>query len=162
VPALHTLLWWLKLHVPGQHMIMQQTDGLSRGLTFSNSLSVHSPKEEVLHLLRSVRLVPDLVPWILWQDGQIKTCLLQLLDCLNSWSFAQVAGLCSIWAPPTRMGRADHFCWFLMCGWVEQLLFTEAYFLVPQIFQQHWGSKSKHFCEVGVFNAMKGSRSSIG
>ena len=72
-PELHKLIRTLKqleirldvtlevVHVPGTHMIDQQTDGLSRGLPLSISRCARDPMEETLRLFRRVPISWDIL-----------------------------------------------------------------------------------------------------
>lgn len=160
-PELHKLLRRLKglelelelhlevVHVPGKHMIDQQTDGLSRGLAFSNSRLVRSPTKELLRLFSGVRYTPHLVPWVLHQAGRSSLLgSVRFMDSLGGWSFTDVANHTTLWAPlPEWAGQVVSS---VMHAWIEQPWNTEAFFVIPRIFQRRWGRISKHIVEVAV------------
>ena len=149
-PELHKLLRRLKglelelelhlevVHVPGKHMIDQQTDGLSRGLAFSNSRLVRSPTKELLRLFSGVRRHSHLVPWVLHQAGRSSLLgSVRFMDSLGGWSFTDVANHTTLWAPlPEWAGQVVSS---VMHAWIEQPWNTEAFFVIPRIFQRRWG-----------------------
>jgi len=136
------------VHVPGRHMISQQTDGLSRGISFSASRSVRSPQEEVLRLFRGVSYSVGLIPWLMQVSGRSwwSSFPLTYVDCQSRWTFAEVAGHASVWLPDPEW--ADQVISAVLDVWIEQPWHTEAFFVVPRIFQRRWGRKSKHLTEI--------------
>lgn len=160
IPALHQLIRLLKLqelqldiqlevvHVPGKHMITQQTDGLSRGLAFSSGRAVRSQEEEVNRLFRGVDATNELIPWLLQFDRRTWCRPPCLRDSLVSWRFDEISDLCTVWTPLPEW--ADQVISMVLNVWIERPWFTEAYFVIPRIFQRRWGNKSKHILEVGV------------
>lgn len=164
VPALHRLIRELKklellldvhlevVHVPGKHMITQQTDGLSRGLAFSNGRSLRSPEEEVTRLFRGVDYTPALVPWVMHVSGRSwRHRPLKPMDSLKNWRFQEVVHESTVWTPLPEW--ADQIILAVLNVWIEQPWSTEAYFLVPRIFQRRWGHKSKYIRELAIVDA---------
>jgi len=160
-PELHKLLRQLKqleleldihlevVHVPGRHMIDQQTDGLSRGLAFSNSRLSRSPTEELLRLFQDVKHTSELIPWVMYWSNRAPDCRsLRHVEAVSDWGFSTVAGKSTVWTPAPEW--ADQIISFVLDFWVEQPWTTEAFFVIPRIFQRRWGRISKHIVEVAV------------
>ena len=160
-PELHKLLRRLKglemelelhlevVHVPGRHMIDQQTDGLSRGLSFSTSRLARSPVDELLRLFNGVRYTTHLVPWVMHLAGRSYDLRqTRFIDSLGPWSFSDIANQSTLWAPMPEW--ADQIISAVLHVWIEQPWNTESFFVVPRIFQRRWGRKSKHIVEVAV------------
>jgi len=164
VAALHRLIRNLKtielqldihlevVHVPGKHMITQQTDGLSRGLAFSNGRAIRPPEEEVIRLFNGVEYTHDLIPWLMWLDRRPWTGRpLTHIDSIKNWKFRQVANESTVWTPLPEW--ADQIISAVLNVWVEQPWNTEAYFILPRIFQRRWGNKSKHIRELATVDS---------
>ena len=139
------------VHVPGRHMISQQTDGLSRGLAFSNSRLSRSPREELLRLFRGLRYTPDLIPWLMTMTGRTWGHRpLQHIDSVGDWSFHDVVGRSTVWTPSPEW--ADQIVSTVVEFWTEAPLSTEAFFVIPRIFQRRWGRKNKHIVDWGALD----------
>lgn len=137
------------VHVPGTHMIDQQTDGLSRGLAFANSRLRRSPQEEILRLFQPVPFTWELMSFVETVGCRPRGSRpLQHVESVSNWVFGDVAGRSTVWTP--RPDWADQVITAVLNVWIEQPLDTEAYFVVPRIFQRRWGRKSKHIVEVSL------------
>ena len=156
-PGLHSLVVKIKeleqelgchlevVHVPGTYLIMQGTDGLSRGVWLSpqrqfvgiNSaifqpvpytVQLHSWVMDLLHLPRN-------------QGYHIGSDL--------SWVPRAIRHQLTFWTPPPELAR-QALVTFLQ-AWVQSPRTTSAVFLVPRILQRQWGRVSRHVQEVGTF-----------
>jgi hypothetical protein len=163
-PELQKLVWRLKhlelllslrlevVHVPGTHMIDQRTDGLSRGIRLAGGHFQCSPSAEVRRIFEGVPVTPQTVTWAL--DITRKYCLhshVRVMDSLQHWSFADVGGCATLWFPAPEWGHQliDH----LASAWTKAPWSTEAFIVIPRVFQRDWGRVSKHVVDLGTFAA---------
>jgi hypothetical protein len=137
------------VHVPGHHMIAQQTGGLSRGLAFSNGRLSRPPQEEVLRLFVGVQCTMDTLAWVesRYRSGRYGRGL-TFCQSIGTWTVHDVIGRSTMWAPSPEW--ANQLINAVVESWIEQPWTTEAYFLVPRIFQRRWGRVTKHIIELDV------------
>jgi hypothetical protein len=67
------------------------------------------------------------------------------------WSFDDVGGLATLWFPAPEW--AHQLMDRMAAAWTEYPWTTEAFFVVPRVFQRDWGRVSKHIVELGTFAA---------
>jgi hypothetical protein len=136
------------VHIPGKHMIDQRTDGLSRGVRLTGGGFKRTPREETQRIFEGL---PANSRTIGWARGQIAP-LLQHTACRymegsQNWTFHQIVGKATLWFPAPEW--AHQLMEAVVNAWTEQPWDTEAFFIIPRVFQRDWGRVSKHIQELG-------------
>ena len=165
-PALHSLIRDIKLlelnmgcrlevvHVPGDVMICQGTDGLSRGLWASRDHLRLPPEEETARLFRALPFSPELLSLALTSITK-HAAPIKLPLCApprstawthvtisDSWISNDLIETSSVWTiPPDSLRQAITAAVLL---WTEAPYTTEMIFIVPRLFMGEWMSVSKH------------------
>jgi hypothetical protein len=140
------------VHIPGLHMIDQRTDGLSRGIRFAGGRLKRSPEAETLRVFEAMPVTPATLSWFdSCSRGFRRYHQWEYLDALAPWSFHQVCGRATVWFPAPEW--AHQVMDAVVNVWEESPWTTEAFFVVPRVFQCNWGRASKQIQEVGVFPA---------
>ena len=133
-------------------MIEQGADGLSRGLRLTGGLPMRPPHAETQWIFEGV---PITLATLQWARAQIASALQHheciFMDASKTWSFHQVTHCATLWFPAPEW--AHQLLDAVLCAWVETPWDTEAFFLIPRVFQWDWGQVSKHVVELGVFAA---------
>jgi hypothetical protein len=138
------------VHVPGTHMIDQGTDGLSRGIRLGGGRLRRSPGAEIQRIFEGVPVTPRTVTWARAQVAAVQRHRhVHLMDCRASWGFTQVSGQATLWFPAPEW--AHQVMDGIVTAWTEHPWNTEAFFVVPRVFQRDWGRVSKHIRELGTF-----------
>ena len=122
------------VHIPGLHMIDQRTDGLSRGIRFAGGRLKRSPEAETLRIFEALPSTPATLHWI-------DTCTRPFrrhvhwtpMDGTTDWVFRQVSGQATIWFPAPEW--AHQVMDAVVNAWEENPWNTEAFFVVPRVFQ---------------------------
>jgi hypothetical protein len=73
------------------------------------------------------------------------------MDSTSSWEFHQVSGQATLWFPAPEW--AHQLLDAVVSAWTEQPWYTEAFFLIPRVFQRDWGRASKHIQDLGLHAA---------
>ena len=160
-PELHNLVRAAKLlelqlgcrievvHVPGRLMIVQGTDGLSRGMWIAPERLARSSLDESMLTLEAVPFSPALGRWVLHLTGYSPWTPYHHHTGVSEWSWDTIFQQLSIWTPAPELGRQSlgHF----MDCWVERAHETSAIFVIPRILQRDWGNLSRHIFDVGTF-----------
>jgi hypothetical protein len=161
-PLLHRLIVEIKtleleldcqievVHVPGTSMIVQGTDGLSRGVWVT---PLHDPINQnrlLAEVFAPIPFSPSLGSWMInnlylhpstpWIYG----------DWSGEWCPADVLDKLTLWAPPPEV--AAQLIFFLLQCWTEKPLTTSFAMLVPRVLQKHWHRVSRHVLDYGVFS----------
>jgi hypothetical protein len=136
------------IHVPGTLMIVQGTDGLSRGLSMAQTRQPTSSLTIAAQVLAAVPFSPSLGGWLLEQVG-LPACL-PYTQCgtTTAWSFELIFGKLSIWNPTPEIARQALRAFLDI--WVEGATTTSAIFVIPRVLQRDWGYLSKHVHEIAV------------
>jgi hypothetical protein len=73
------------------------------------------------------------------------------MDSTTTWEFHRVSGRTTLWflAPEWAHQLLDA----VVTTWTEQPWHTEAFFLIPRVFQRDWGRASKHIQDLGLHAA---------
>jgi hypothetical protein len=140
------------VHVPGLHMIDQRTDGLSRGIRFAGGRLKRSPESETLRVFEALPATRKTRQWIDACTRNIRRhATWTHMDGTRDWTFHQVSGQATIWFPAPEW--AHQVMDAVVNAWAENPWNTEAFFVVPRVFQRNWGRASKHIVEVGTYAA---------
>lgn len=137
------------VHVPGRLMIIQGTDGLSRGMWIAPERLLRSSLDESLLTLEAVPFSPAFGDWLLKASGYYPWTSYCHHTGVSDWSWSTISQQLSIWTPSPELGRQSlgHF----MDCWVERAHQTSAIFAIPRILQRDWGNISRHIIDIGTF-----------
>jgi hypothetical protein len=140
------------VHIPGKHMIDQRTDGLSRGLRLAGGGFKRTPRAETQRIFEGVPVTDDSVAWA---QQQILPYLRHqecgFMSSTSTWTFQQVSGRATLWFPAPEW--AHQLLDAVVSAWTEQPWHTEAFFIIPRVFQRDWGRASKHVQDLGLHSA---------
>jgi hypothetical protein len=136
------------IHVPGTLMIVQGTDGLSRGLAMAQTRHPTSSVAIAAQVLNAIPFSPPLGAWLLRQVGLPAGQPYHHLDTTSIWSFAHIYGHLSIWTPSPETARQALRAFLDI--WVEGATITSAIFVIPRVMQRDWGYLSKHVHELAL------------
>ena len=126
------------VHIPGKHMIAQQTDGLSRGIRIGSGLPQRTPQQETLRVFEPVAPTRQNLSWIIHQaQGFSHHPAIQFMRGDVAWSFYDVIGRATLWLPAPEW--AHQLIDMVLNAWAKHPWTTEAFFLVPHVFQRDWG-----------------------
>ena len=140
------------VHIPGLHMIDQRTDGLSRGIRFAGGRLKRTPEAETLRIFEAMPVTTLTLSWFdSCSRGFGRHQQWKWMDALAPWSFHQVSGRATVWFPAPEW--AHQLMDAVVNAWEENPWNTEAFFIVPRVFQCSWGRASKHIQEVGIVPA---------
>ena len=137
------------IHVPGDLMIQQGADGLSRGIQLSSERISRSTVLESVATLQAVPLSPTLISWVLNLVGLKAVTNYHTHDDYSLWEASSILHTTSIWTPSPECAyqAIDMF----LSLWVESPLDTAGIFLIPRIMQRDWNFMSRHLIEFGVY-----------
>jgi len=156
-PGLHRLLQEIRalelslvcavqtVHVPSLIMIMQGTDGLSRGIWL---LSLHD-------LMDGDQLTRAIFDPLLFDPGLVWECLPQLSHPCQEWvhhpwnqewKVSNLFDQLSVWFPPPEI--ACQAIIFFLNTWVERPHTTSTLFFIPNTLEGSWHSLSQYIQEL--------------
>jgi hypothetical protein len=161
IPSLHAIVAACKeleaelgchlepIHVPGTTIILQTTDGLSRGVwgtALHDRLSQRVVLSEIFAPLPFETNVGD---WARYQAGMSLNIPWTHRRWDRPWLFHDICDQLTIWTPPPEI--APQLLHFLLLAYVEAPLTTACLLLIPRIIQRRWQSMSRIVQEVGVY-----------
>jgi hypothetical protein len=137
------------VHVPGRLMIVQGTDGLSRGMWIAPERLLRSSLDESMLTLEAVPFSLALGQSLLQLAGYRPWTQYHHHSGVSEWNWNTISQQLSVWTPTPELGRQapGHF----MDCWVERAHQTSAIFVIPRILQRDWGNISKHIMDLGTF-----------
>jgi hypothetical protein len=137
------------VHVPGRLMIVQGTDGLSRGMWIAPERLLRSSLDESMLTLEAVPFSHSFGEWLLRKCGYYPWTSYCHHTGISDWSWGTISQNLSLWTPSPELGRQSlgHF----MDCWVERAHETAAIFAIPRILQRDWGNLSKYILDIGTF-----------
>lgn len=158
-PALQTQIAYIKdlerelgirlepIHVPGKAMILQGTDGLSRGVWISDD-HVHRPGPSVTAaVFEPVPPHPDLPSWAASLcDSPVKPSF-ERWD--QHWDTTRILNGHTLWLPPPTVAR--QLLYFLLALWTECPTTTSMIILLPRVLQRDWNQVSRYVIEIGTY-----------
>lgn len=159
-PGLHELVLEIKeiclelgcqlevVHVPGTLMIIQGTDGQSRGLWMAPERRVEGINQ---HLFDPVPYTTALGLWAMAEVGFHDPNPPEHLAYNRVGDYNQIQGRLTIWTPPPECGRLVLTSY--LRSWVQSPMNSRAIFLLPRILQRQWGRVAKYIKERGVYHA---------
>jgi len=140
------------VHIPGMHMIDKKTDGLSRGLRFTGGRLKRTPAEETLRIFQGLPVTLATCSWAETYTRRVcRYPQLSYRSGLENWTFHEVSGQATLWFPAPEW--AHQVIDAVVNAWEENPWNTEAFFVVPRVFQNKWGRVSKQVVEVATFGA---------
>jgi len=77
--------------------------------------------------------------------------LLHFMHSNKAWAFGDVVGRATLWLPAPEW--AHQLIDMVLTAWTEHPWDTEAFFLIPRVFQRDWGRVSKHIVELQTYPA---------
>jgi hypothetical protein len=158
LPHLRALVWKLKrmevlhgwhlkvIHVPGDVLIAEGTDGLSRGVWITD-LQV-APTIQVAELFEPFPLSPSLIGWAYQQAGDSEPPNVRFFHDFDDWSKGLMIKQDCMWSvSPTVAQQAFSRA---ALAWVESPLDSSHLFIVPQVMQRNlFGRVNKHIQYLG-------------
>jgi hypothetical protein len=133
------------VHVPGKMMIIQGTDGLSRGLWLAPERRPYGLNQEVFLPLPFNQGIGQ---WACDQLGWNPHY--HHIDADSSWDPRSFRGRLTIWNPSAEWAR-QALSVFIR-SWIQSPWDTAAIFLIPRILQRRWGRVCRYIKELGVFH----------
>jgi hypothetical protein len=125
------------VHVPGRLMIVQGTDGLSRGMWIAPERLLRSSLDESMLTLEAVPFSPAFGEWLLNLTGYPLGTPYHHHTGVSTWSWNTIFQKLSIWTPSPELGRHQSLGHFMDC-WVERAHETSGIFVIPRILQRDW------------------------
>jgi hypothetical protein len=126
------------IHIPGDLMIEEGTDRLSRGLWLLPQCIYRFSLTEASLALGQVRFTAALGQWILELVGLSPYERYSLHCSISRWSFQDIFRQVSMWIPTPEIARQALVKYLDI--WVEEATTTAGIFLVPRIMQRNWGN----------------------
>jgi hypothetical protein len=135
------------VHVPGTLMIVQGTDGQSRGLWMAPERRVEDLNQQ---LFNPVPYTKALGRWAMAEVGFQGDPPL-FLQCGHPEAYDSIRGCLTIWTPPPECGRQALTTY--LRNWVQSPFDTSAIFILPRILQRQWGRVARYIKERGVYHS---------
>jgi hypothetical protein len=135
------------VHVPGDIMIDQGTDGLSRGLWMAETSFDRPGRAFTKSVFDPVLAHHELPLWVQQQCGAPELPVLQ--DWTTKWAASTVLHTFGLWLPPPTL--AQQLLYFLLELWIETPLSTSFALLVPRVMQREWQFLSRYVQRVGEY-----------
>jgi hypothetical protein len=137
------------IHVPGELMIKEGTDDLSRGVWLGLE-RIPKAFNFSARALDGVTPTPTLTNWLLNLCGYASSTPHTKQGALDPWDFPSMAGQLSMWYPTPEIARQAVSTF--LTAWVELPLTTAAIFAVPRAMQKDWAYINRHVHMVGEFH----------
>ena len=161
VPKLHELVLEIvlitshyRIHleviwVPGELMIEEGSDGLSRGIWISPCRNSLLSSGHVRAILRAAPHTPAVIRWV--RETTNVTRDVHYVNCLRPLCHKKILGRTILVTPPPHVAR--QIMNSVLCYWVEAPCTTSVFFLLPSIYQHSWGRVNKYIDVIGTFHA---------
>jgi hypothetical protein len=140
------------IHLPGTTIIIQTTDGLSRGVWGSALHNRISQTTILSEIFAPVPFCPTLGDWARNEAGIPP--YVPWLHCRwdRPWVFDSVVNRLTIWAPPPEV--TCQVLHFLLNVYVEAPSTTSAILMVPRVLQKRWQSTSRLVTRIGDYQCV--------
>jgi hypothetical protein len=161
IPSLHTVVEECKeleadlnchvetIHVPSTTIIIQMTDGLSRGV-WSSALHNRVSQQVILaKIFAPLPFSPDVGDWARSQVGLSPYIPWTYCRWDAQWRFEMVVDQLTVWTPPPEI--AAQLLHFLLLSYVESPLTTACLILIPRVLQRRWARMSRAVVEVATY-----------
>ena len=144
---IHLQIDLIIIWIPGSLMILEGSDGLSRGLWITpckNGIlsSAYIPKH-----FRAAPHGKDIFDWIVHISGCPDTP--RWVNHMRPLHHKIIIGTCTFFTPPPHVARQVINA--ALSYWVEAPQRTSIFFLIPGILQHEWGRVNKYINVLGVF-----------
>ena len=161
-PELHAMIQVIKeleielditlevVHIPGTWMIIQGTDGLSRGIWMSNLQERPGQREILKGIFAPVPMSFELAHWAAYHAGLPSAADITLCDWNTRLDFLTIVNHCTLWCPPPE--TAAQLIYQLLTLYMEAPLTTSMLIVVPRILQRRWGRASRVVQEIGCYS----------
>jgi hypothetical protein len=136
------------IHVPGDVLIAEGTDGLSRGV-WNTDLQV-ARTFPVAELFEAFPLSPLLVGWAYQQAGESEPPNARFFHDLADWSKGLMIKQDCVWSVSPTVARQAFSTAAL--AWVESPLDSSHLFIVPRVMQRDFGRVNKHIHYLGQYD----------
>jgi hypothetical protein len=137
------------VHVPGTTLIVQGTDGLSRGVWLS-ALQKRPDQSSILSaIFAPIPFSPDVGAWALNQVGLPPSTLWSHRAWNRPLDPEFVRHMLTIWTPPPEI--AYQLLYQLLQCYVQSPLDTAAIIIIPRILKHRWSRLSRQICEIGTY-----------
>ena len=161
IPSLHSVVEACKeleaelncqlepIHVPGTTIIIQTTDGLSRGVWAS---ALHDrPNQKVIlsDIFAPLPFSPAVGDWARQEAGISENVPWFHRRWDGQWQFQSVQNCLTVWTPPPEV--AAQLLHFLLHCYVEAPLTTACLLVIPRILQRRWSQMSRLVREIGIY-----------
>jgi hypothetical protein len=140
------------VHIPGTHMIDQKTDSLSRGVRLGGGRFKRSPQDETQRIFEGLPIMTGTISWA--QTQVLHACKhheIHFMDSSTTWNFHHVSHRATLWFPAPEW--AHQLMDAVLNAWTERPWDTEAFFVIPRVFQRDWGRVSKQILEMRHYAA---------
>jgi hypothetical protein len=126
-------------------MIAQGTNGLSQGVRFPDGGLQRQPKSEMCQIFAALPSTPVIVQWA--RDlihPYLQHRHATVMTSTKTWTFQDMSDWATLWflAPEWAHQLIDA----VLNVWVKQPWTTEAFFLVPHVFQRDWLGTHQQTC----------------
>ena len=142
--GIHLVIIW----VPGELMIEEGSDGLSRDLWISPSRTTLLSRDHIRHLFCSAPHGPQVKLWIQKVIGITQD--INHVNYLRPLHYKKVINKTTLFTPPPHVTR--QILNTVLCYWVEAPLTTSAIFFLPNVYQHDWGRVNKYITHVGTYH----------
>jgi hypothetical protein len=136
------------IHVPGDVLIDEGADGLSRGV-WNTTLQVPH-RFPVAELFAPFQLDPLLIKWAYDQLGIAQPSKVRAFSDLDPWSRNDMLQRDCIWSVSPTTARQAFTTAAL--AWVESPLDSSHLFIVPRVMQRDFGRINRHIQYIGQFD----------
>ena len=134
--------------VPGELMIEEGSDGLSRGIWISPCRNNMLSSGHIRAILRPAPHTPEVIQWI--QNITNLTDKIHYVNYQRPLYYNKILGRTILVTPPPHVAR--QIMNSVLCYWVEAPCTTSVFFLLPGIYQHSWGRVNKYIDVVGTFH----------
>jgi hypothetical protein len=160
-PQLHLLIRQIKLlefeldldlrviHVPGVVMILQGSDGLSRGVWMSRFHRLPNQLELTASVFNPLTFDADVVNSCLWRH-YLSHISWRYQPWHQPWDTQQHLHRCTVWMPPPELARQAIY--FALETWVEAPATTSALFFIPRTLAGSWRGLSRYIFELEILD----------
>lgn len=134
------------IHIPGDLMIVQGTDALSRGMWLTSLQHLPAGPQLLSAIFSAATGFPGWVPWILTSFSLPMTAVVER-SWEEPWTADRVHGQFTAWLPPPE-AAAQVLSLYLKL-WLEHPLTTSALFVIPRVLTRDWQFLSQYVITLG-------------
>ena len=138
----------LVIWIPGKLMILEGSDGLSRGLWISPCRGGTLSSEYVPSIFRPAPHNAQVAESIALVSGSHQVP--KWVNHLRPLHHKIIVNKCTFFTPPPQVAR--QIMNDALSYWVEVPRTTSIFFLIPRVLQHEWGRVNRHMITVGIFD----------